>query len=124
MRRKPYTVLVCGGRDYRDTSKVRTILDGFAHDKGPIILVQGGASGADELARQWARRQNESTLHWMINDPADFKSLGRKAGPIRNQRMLDEHQPDIVIAFPGGRGTDDMVRRAEKAGVPVERIYE
>ncbi len=38
---------------------------------------------------------------------------------IRNQQMLDEAKPDMVLAFPGGRGTDDMVSRAEKAGVPV-----
>jgi hypothetical protein len=49
-------------------------------------------------------------------------SIGRKAGPIRNQRMLDEHAPDLVVAFPGGRGTADMVRRARKSGVEVAKI--
>lgn len=44
---------------------------------------------------------------------------GKAAGPIRNQRMLDEGKPDLVVAFPGGRGTADMVRRAKAAGVPV-----
>lgn len=44
------------------------------------------------------------------------------AGPIRNQHMLDIGKPDVVLAFPGGRGTEDMIRRAEKAGVPVKRI--
>ena len=42
---------------------------------------------------------------------------GRKAGPIRNQQMLDEGRPSLVVAFPGGRGMADMVRRARNAGV-------
>jgi hypothetical protein len=34
---------------------------------------------------------------------------------------LRDHKPDIVVAFPSGAGTADMVRRARKAGVPVEQ---
>jgi hypothetical protein len=70
---------------------------------------------------------------WLPNGPddqdipcsvymADWDGLGRKAGPIRNQRMLDEGKPDLVIAFPGGRGTADMVRRAREAGVEVVEL--
>jgi ABC-type sugar transport system substrate-binding protein len=36
--------------------------------------------------------------------------------------MLDEGKPDIVVAFPGGTGTADMVRRARKAGVVVIEV--
>lgn len=52
--------------------------------------------------------------------PADWGRYGKAAGPIRNQEML-ESGIDLVIALPGGRGTADMVRRAEGAGVPVRR---
>lgn len=54
--------------------------------------------------------------------PADWKRDGRGAGPIRNQRMIDEGKPHIVIAFPGGKGTADMVMRAEMAGIPVVKV--
>jgi hypothetical protein len=54
--------------------------------------------------------------------PANWKKHGRAAGPMRNQQMLDEGKPDLVIAFPGGSGTADMVRRAKAAGVPVETV--
>ena len=50
---------------------------------------------------------------------AEWHRLGRKAGPIRNQRMLDEGKPDLVVAFPGGTGTAGMVALACKAGVRV-----
>ena len=50
---------------------------------------------------------------------ADWQGLGRAAGPIRNQQMLDEGQPDLVIAFPGGIGTANMTALAAKASVKV-----
>jgi hypothetical protein len=56
--------------------------------------------------------------------PADWTTYGRAAGPIRNQRMLNEYHPNLVLAFPDpeSRGTWDMVRRAEKANVEVRVI--
>ena len=53
---------------------------------------------------------------------ADWATHGKKAGPLRNQRMIDEGHPDLVIAFPGGKGTDDMTRRALAAGVATIRM--
>lgn len=50
------------------------------------------------------------------------QKYGKSAGPIRNQTMLDDGKPDLVLAFPGGRGTADMVAKAEKHGIPVRRI--
>jgi hypothetical protein len=36
--------------------------------------------------------------------------------------MLDEGKPDLVVAFPGGGGTKDMVRRAVKAGLSIHEV--
>jgi phosphoribosylformylglycinamidine (FGAM) synthase-like amidotransferase family enzyme len=36
--------------------------------------------------------------------------------------MLDESMPHLVIAFPGGRGTADMVKRSKAAGVHVLEV--
>jgi hypothetical protein len=41
---------------------------------------------------------------------------------MRNQQMLDEGRPTLVVAFPGGRGTADMMRRARVAGIEVIEI--
>lgn len=113
-------VLVCGGRNYADESAVFTALDhvcGLAAF-GAMTVIQGGATGADELARRWC------ALRCMpyINVPADWTRLGRAAGPIRNQRMIDQHAPDLALAFPGGSGTVDMVSRARKAGIEVREV--
>lgn len=111
-------VLVCGGRDYDDIPLLWEVLDA-AHAANPIVaLVSGMARGADSIAIMWA--YNRGVL--VAPFPADWRRDGKAAGPIRNQRMLDEGKPHLVIAFPGGRGTEDMVKRAEKAGVPVARV--
>lgn len=112
-------VLVCGGRDFDNWGLLDYTLTleipQLHHDH---TLISGDACGADWLARSWAK--------WMglkyEGYPADWKNHGRAAGAIRNQQMLEEGKPDLVIAFPGGTGTADMVRRAEKAGVEVVRI--
>lgn len=111
-------VLVCGGRDYRDWESAYKVLDA-AHYANPIeCLIHGAARGADSIAADWA----ESRLVPIEPYPADWKRDGRGGGPVRNQRMLDEGKPHMVIAFPGGAGTADMVKRAEKAGIPVVKI--
>jgi hypothetical protein len=108
-------VLVCGGRHYSDALGVFRVLD--ALPDGPLTIINGGAPGADALARRWAERSHVEVRTF----PADW-SVGRSAGPRRNQRMIDEGMPDLVIAFPGGRGTADMVRRARAAGIRVREI--
>ena len=59
---------------------------------------------------------------------ADWELEGKAAGPIRNQRMLDIHQPDLVLAFhrfiANSKGTKDMVDRARKAGVRIKVVTE
>lgn len=112
----PERILVCGGRDYADQAMLFGVLD-MAAEKGPInAIIQGDCpKGADKLARMWALSRNEHLERF----PADWDAHGKAAGPIRNQQMLDEGRPTKVFAFPGGRGTADMVRRAKAAGVPV-----
>lgn len=87
-------------------------------DDGEMTLIEGGARGADSLAHEIAHE-----LGWRVETfPADWAGHGKSAGPIRNQKMLAEGRPDMVLAAPGGRGTADMVSRSERAGVPVVRL--
>lgn len=107
-------VIVCGGRKYNDVGNVYIKLDEF-HATTPITeLMQGGATGADFIAKTWAEKRG-ITNH---ETRADWKNNGRAAGAMRNSVML-KWGPDVVIAFPGGTGTDDMIRKAIKANVKV-----
>ena len=109
-------VLVCGGRDFLDTLALYAELDRI-HGNTPITcIIEGGAKGADYLAARWSARNG---LKHHARYEADGTIHGKKAGPLRNQRMIDEGKPDLVIAFPGGKGTADMIRRATKAGIQV-----
>lgn len=111
-------VLVCGSRHYSDRQRVEAELCALEVEHGMLTIIEGGATGADRLARSWAA----DTGHALETCPADWATHGKAAGPIRNQRMLDVHKPDLVLAFAGGRGTADMVRRARRAGVRICEI--
>lgn len=110
-------VLVCGGREYTDKAALWSVLDAIGPPEVSAII-SGMARGADTLAAEWAERFGFPLQKF----PADWTAHGRAAGPLRNQRMIDEGQPELVVAFPGGKGTADMVLRAEKAGIPVRRV--
>lgn len=104
-------VLVTGGRDFTDMELVTTTLDKLwiRH------LYHGAANGADTLCATWAKLYGVPATAM----PADWRKHGVAAGIIRNQAMLDKFKPDLLVAFPGGRGTADMVQRAQGAGVCV-----
>jgi len=111
-------VLVCGGRDYTDAFRVSAVLDKLHSEAGISILIEGGANGADTCARKWAGRNKVQV--WTF--AADWEAHGNFAGPMRNSRMIAEGEPELCVAFPGGRGTGDMMRKARKAGVEVVEI--
>lgn len=111
-------VIVCGGRDYYDQDRAFAVLDKLHAEAGISLIIEGGARGADHLAMSWAAERHVPRERY----EADWENQGSFAGPARNKRMLDEGKPDLVIAFPGGRGTADMVRKARRAGVEVVEI--
>lgn len=113
-------VLVCGGREYSDWKTLSEALFKFlnAYSRDDLIIIQGAAKGADGMARHWCERYGVACMSF----PANWNAHGKAAGPLRNAWMLREGRPNLVLAFPGGRGTADMVRRAEAAGIPVRRV--
>lgn len=112
-----YSVLVCGGRDYNDAIYLHGFLSRWHQLARITEIITGGCTGADALAAKWADENHVKSI--IIT--ADWKKLGKSAGPFRNQKML-ELNPNCVLAFPGGRGTADMVRRAKRSGIRVEEI--
>lgn len=107
-------IVVTGGREYANAETVVRVLDGLR----PSAIAQGGARGADALAKAWADAVGVPCSTY----PADWKTYGRKGGSIRNRRMLEEFLPDLLVAFPGGRGTADCKRHARSLGVRVLEV--
>lgn len=136
-----HRVLVCGSRTFTDGLIVNALLDGLWNemtvgylttDMKGMTVIEGGAKGADGLAAWWAQHSPMHSHNERPDDPpfewqtyrADWKLHGKAAGPIRNQRMLDEGKPTVVVAFVDkplaeSKGTADMVRRARQAGIPT-----
>lgn len=116
--REGLVLVVCGGRDYADSRAIYRALDRIRSEKGVAKIIHGGARGADSIAGQWAESNGAEVQVF----EADWETHGKRAGPVRNQAMADAGA-DGCVAFPGGIGTADMVRRAEAAGLKVWRPY-
>ena len=86
------------------------------------MIIEGGAKGADTLAWKWARHFLGKGSEYSVQFRARWDMHGKAAGPIRNKQMLDEGKPDLVISFPGGRGTANMIKQAKAAGVEVMEV--
>lgn len=111
--------IVCGGRTPLDQFQTQCAMDALSMIRAkrgePDAVIEGGCSGYDNAGRIWADWRKIPCITFQ----ADWNTHGRAAGPIRNSRMLAEGKPTHVIAFPGGRGTADMVAKARRAGIPV-----
>jgi hypothetical protein len=114
-------VVVCGGRNFRSPAQVFRELDRLHAELRFTDLMQGGCpTGADCFAREWATTKPEIQR---CVCRAEWDKYGLAAGPRRNGRMC-KWKPDLVVEFPGGRGTADMVRQAKAAGIPVRRALQ
>ena len=135
-------VLVCGSRYWDDRFMIESTLLGLLPEDNmqTLTVIEGGAQGADEIAANWVKAQmvalkraGGGTFRFDHDPyPADWPPYGSskweyaKAGHDRNERMLAEGQPDLVIAFKDGfdwqlrrGGTEHMAKIAKREGVPV-----
>lgn len=121
-------VLVCGHREFDDWQLMNQILtevyvscvDKTPEGKVDFTIIEGEAKGADFLARVWAKFRYLPYEAY----PADWKTYGKAAGPIRNKAMLTEGKPDLVIAFlaKDSIGTKNMINQATNYGVEVKVV--
>lgn len=108
-------VIVCGGRHYADRAFVYRALDYIHATRKIDYLIEGGQTGADTFAREWAKERGvphqREDAYWDLH--------GGAAGPIRNRKMLVWWEPHGVIAFNGDKGTRNMKQQATERGVPI-----
>lgn len=108
-------VLVCGSREFTNNELLEDVLKEYEITE----IIQGGARGADRLAKQYAIMNDIP----MREFPAMWRINGKAAGPIRNHQMLAE-KPDLVVAFlaPNSKGTKHMINIAEAIEIPVRIV--
>lgn len=107
-------VLVAGGRDFTDRQGLYAVLDRLDETRHFTVVIHGDYRGVDWLARDWAHARDRRDDPY----PAEWKRFRGRAGPIRNQRMIDEGKPDFAVLFEGGDGTADMLIRLAQAQIP------
>ena len=116
MSKLPLTfVLVTGGRDYKDVGTVFDCLTKLDAQFKRLIVVHGDADGADSPAYKVCKEVGIE----QVRVPAAWNKYRKASGPIRNRLMLDLFPIDMVLAFPGNTGTDNMKAQAKGAGIPV-----
>lgn len=111
-------IVVTGGRDYPHLDSVAVALDHLHRARGIVRLAHGDARGVDKAAGAWAQAHGVTEPRYTVTD-REWRELGKRAGVLRNTRMLEAEQPDLLVAFPGGRGTADCMRSARSRGITV-----
>lgn len=112
-------ICVCGGRKFARWALVHSVLDRLVKMRGkPTLVIHGGAHGADAIAHDWARKHFVEVKVYR----ADWDLHGRAAGPIRNRQMAAHPGLELVVAFPGAKGTANMIEETRKAGVEVIEV--
>lgn len=116
-------ILVCGGRNFNNKDFIFNSLDRLFSDT-LLTVVHGGATGVDSIANEWATQRNHNIKAYPIHQE-EWNTYGKKAGYLRNKKMLDLN-PDInlVIAFDGGSGTKMMITLASQRNIKVVRLSE
>lgn len=124
MYHKP--LIVCGGRswpcdgnddevlEYMDMMKAYDIISDVIDRGGYTCLFHGASSGADMFAEAYSKHKEFKCYAF----PAEWSRIGRAAGPVRNEEMA--RKASGIIAFRGGKGTADMLRRARIHGLKIE----
>ncbi len=115
VKQRQFRLLVCGGRTFDEKSWMFTRLAEALSVCQDLHVIHGGAKGADECAGVVCE---ELAIPYTVY-PADWQKHGKSAGHIRNELMLMQGKPHVVMPFPGGKGTGHMVMLAHKAGVPL-----
>jgi len=115
-------VLICGGRTFASpedqdphhyklqTSYYKDRCFRLYEVRKPTLIIHGNANGADKIIGEYLC---STYCIPTVAVPADWKLNGKTAGPIRNRKMLIDWEPDMVIAFPGGKGTTNMIEQAK-----------
>lgn len=120
-------VLVCGGRDFTDVNFIRSALENLLFNGTTIptelFIIEGAGPGVqgnlscDELVYKWRVANGIPGERYPVDHALD--GPWPAAGPRRNRRMFNLGKPERGIAFPGSRGTANMVGIMKKAGIPV-----
>jgi Ni,Fe-hydrogenase maturation factor len=114
-----FKVIIAGGRDFSDYELLLEKCDYYLTEKTNVEVVSGGAKGADILGERYAKERNLPLKIFL----ADWVTLGKRAGFVRNKEMAE--YADALIAFwdKTSKGTKHMIDTAKEKGLSVKVVY-
>lgn len=118
MGRGIFVVAVTGGRNFENKQFVFDVLDAYHAKLKVQVVVHGAAKGVDTYANWWADKNAVFQCQWPVTGGV-WSTYGAPAGPIRSNYFLKLCRPDVLLAFPGARGTKGCVGAATKMQIPV-----
>lgn len=119
-------IIIAGSRDFDDYGILKEETDAFIHHLAvterltvddEIIIVSGGARGADKLGERYAR---ERGYHCEIYVPN--WSIGKQAGILRNIDMAKVSNACIVFNLNDSKGSRHMADYAMKQGLITNEV--
>jgi ABC-type sugar transport system substrate-binding protein len=114
-------VIISGDRNWTCSDLARRVIARLVARHGEVDIVQGSADGVDFAFVEAAYDAGCGVCSF----PADWEKHGKRAGPLRNQEMVDAGAEFVIAvhrSLAWSRGTGDLVRRALAAGIPVYLI--
>jgi hypothetical protein len=103
---------------YADRNRIFEVLSELHRERGIEVILHGAASGADLLSVAWADKNGLRAIGF----PANWGKDGKLAAQKRNQRIMSEGRPHLLLAFPGGKGTAEMIRLAKAERLDVIEV--
>jgi hypothetical protein len=112
-------IAIVGSRDFTDyelfKTKVNYLLKNLENE---IIIVSGGAKGADSLARQYAQEKNYKLIEFI----PDWDTHGKSAGFLRNKEIINQADMCIAFSINDSAGTASSIKLAEKKKIPLRIV--
>lgn len=103
-------VIIAGTRTFNNSFLLTKVVDYYSLKWGISEVVCGGADGADYAGKRWAINNGINVKMF----PADWKNLGKSAGPIRNTYMAKYADKAIVFWDSMSRGAKNMIDNMDK----------
>ena len=107
-------LLICGGRHFDNAARIEAELSALHVASFISVIIHGGLPGIGGAAEAWARRNKVHVIRY----PANF-SLGKSGDATRDEFMLADSRAEMLLVFPGGRRTAELLREARRKLVPV-----
>lgn len=113
-------LMVCGSRTVTNTAWVFGQIDKVISENNftDISIIEGEARGVDSISALWARRHGCEVLKY----PADWNTLGKKAGFIRNEQMVKDCDFCLALWDGESHGTKNSIDHCKRYRKPYKVV--